>query len=73
MLGMADAALGHKDDAIREGRRAAELLPVSKRFDRRRVCRSKYLAVIYAWTGEKDLALRTVNRRGEASRFSKLW
>src|SRR6266853_952038 len=30
VLGMADAALGHKDDAIREGRRAVELLPVTK-------------------------------------------
>jgi len=29
-LGMADAALGHKEDAIREGRRAVELLPVTK-------------------------------------------
>ena len=29
-LGMADAALGYKDDAIREGRRAAELVPVAK-------------------------------------------
>ena len=30
VLGMADAALGNKEDAIREGRRAAELVPVSK-------------------------------------------
>ena len=30
VLGMADAALGHKEDAIREGRRAVELLPVTK-------------------------------------------
>src|ERR1700730_15853750 len=29
-LGMTDAALGHKEDAIREGRRAVELLPVTK-------------------------------------------
>ena len=41
VLGMADAALGNKEDAIREGRRAAELLPVGKRFGRRRVCWSK--------------------------------
>jgi hypothetical protein len=27
VLGMADAALGHKEDAIREGRGAVELLP----------------------------------------------
>src|SRR5439155_26178984 len=30
VLGMADASLGNKEDAIREGRRAVELLPVSK-------------------------------------------
>ena len=30
VLGMADAALGNKEDAIREGRRAVELLPVTK-------------------------------------------
>ncbi len=33
----------------------------------------KYLAVIYAWTGEKDLAFEQLTRRGEASRFPKLW
>jgi TolB-like protein len=30
VLGMADAALGNKEDAIREGRRAVEVVPVSK-------------------------------------------
>jgi tetratricopeptide (TPR) repeat protein len=29
-LGMIDAALGYKEDALREGRRAVELLPVTK-------------------------------------------
>src|SRR5262249_28232020 len=29
-LGVVDAALGNKEDAIREGKRAVELLPVSK-------------------------------------------
>ena len=55
VLGMADAALGNKEDAIREGRRAVELLPVTKDA----IIGSllvKYLALIYAWTGEKDLA-----------------
>ena len=37
VLGMADAALGNKEDAIREGRRAAELVPVSKDAIERRV------------------------------------
>ena len=55
VLGMADAALGNKEDAIREGRRAVELLPVTKDAIRGALL-IKYLAVIYAWTGEKDLA-----------------
>jgi tetratricopeptide (TPR) repeat protein len=55
VLGMADAALGHKEDAIREGRRAVDLLPVSKNAIEGALL-IKYLAVVYAWTGEKDLA-----------------
>ena len=57
VLGMAAAALGHKDDAIREGRRAVELMPVSKDAIRGPLL-IQYLALIYAWTGEKDLALQ---------------
>jgi len=55
VLGMADAALGHKDDAIREGRRAVELLPVTKDSVVGALL-VENLALIYAWTGEKDLA-----------------
>jgi hypothetical protein len=55
VLGMADAALGNKEDAIREGRRAVELVPVSKNAIEGALL-TRYLAVIYAWTGEKDLA-----------------
>jgi TolB-like protein/class 3 adenylate cyclase/Tfp pilus assembly protein PilF len=57
VLGMADAALGHKEDAIHEGRRAVELMPVTKDA----VTGSELLrnlAIIYAWTGEKELALK---------------
>jgi TolB-like protein/Tfp pilus assembly protein PilF len=60
VLGMADAALGNKEDAIREGRRAAELVPVSKDAIRGPLL-IQYLAVIYAWTGEKDLALEQLS------------
>jgi len=56
-LGLIDAGLGRKDDAIREGRRAVELVPVSKDvIDGADLILN--LAVIYAWTGEKDLALK---------------
>jgi TolB-like protein/class 3 adenylate cyclase/Tfp pilus assembly protein PilF len=60
VLGMADAALGHKDEAIREGRRAVELMPVSKDAIRGSLL-IQYLAVIYAWAGEKDLALEQLS------------
>ncbi len=56
LLGMIDAALGRKDDTIREGRRAVELLPVSKDSINGALA-VEYLAVIYAWTGENDAAL----------------
>jgi TolB-like protein/class 3 adenylate cyclase/Flp pilus assembly protein TadD len=57
ILGLIDAGLGRKDDAIREGRRAVELVPVSKdAIDGTNLILN--LAVIYAWTGEKDLALK---------------
>jgi TolB-like protein/class 3 adenylate cyclase/Tfp pilus assembly protein PilF len=56
VLGMIDAALGRKEDAIREGRRAVELLPVTQD-SLTGALLAEHLAVIYAWTGEKDLAL----------------
>ncbi len=55
-LGMIDAALGNKKEAAPEGRRAVELLPVSKDSINGALL-VQYLAVIYAWTGQKDLAL----------------
>jgi serine/threonine-protein kinase len=64
-LGVIDAALGNKEDAIREGRRAVELMPVSKgSIEGAMVIR--YLAVIYAWTGDKD---RAVERLNEAAKL----
>jgi TolB-like protein/Flp pilus assembly protein TadD len=56
VLGMSNAALGRKEDAIREGRRAVELLPVTKDMMAGGVVLVN-LAIIYAWTGEKELAL----------------
>ena len=60
MLGQIDAGLGRKDDAVREGLRACELPPSSKdqwgfpTF-------VGHLAMIYAWTGDKDLALEQLD------------
>jgi tetratricopeptide (TPR) repeat protein len=60
LLGMIDAGLGRKEEAIREGRRACELLPISKdAVDG--VAFVVNLAQIYAWTGEKDRAIEQLN------------
>jgi len=55
MLGLIDAGLGRKEDALHEGRRAVELLPAEKdALDGSAAV--KYLAMIAAWVGDKDLA-----------------
>jgi TolB-like protein/predicted Ser/Thr protein kinase/Tfp pilus assembly protein PilF len=64
-LGVVDAALGNKEDATREGERAVELMPVSKSaIDGAMFI--QYLAVIYAWTGDKD---RAIERLTEAAKL----
>lgn len=59
VLGLIDAGLGRKEEAIREGRRGVELLPITKNsIDGGELM--KYLGVIYAWCGEKDLAVAQI-------------
>lgn len=60
LLGMIDAGLGRKEDAIMEGRRAVELLPVSKDA-MSGASLVEHLALIYAWTGEKEQACQQLN------------
>jgi tetratricopeptide (TPR) repeat protein len=55
VLGVIDAALGRKEEALREGRRALELLP-AKKDPINGTLMIKYLAMIAAWVGEKNLA-----------------
>ena len=55
VLGVIDAGLGRKEDALREGRRAIELLPVTKDSINGAHMIS-FFAVVAAWVGEKDLA-----------------
>jgi serine/threonine-protein kinase len=55
VLGVIDAALGRKEEALSEGRRAVELLPVEKDSVNGMIM-IKYLPMIAAWVGEKDLA-----------------
>ncbi len=60
-LGLTDAMLGRRSEAIQEGKRACEILPytrdswVGPTFD-------NYLAMIYAACGEKDAALKQLDR-----------
>jgi tetratricopeptide (TPR) repeat protein len=58
-LGMIDAGLGRKEEALREGRHACELVPISKdAIDG--VVLAVNLAQIYSWTDEKDLAIEQI-------------
>ncbi|PYL02905.1 MAG: hypothetical protein DME32_05350, partial [Verrucomicrobia bacterium] len=55
-MGLIDAALGRKGEALREAQKAIELRPIS----RDAVEGPQYvtnLALVYAWTGERDRAL----------------
>jgi serine/threonine protein kinase/Tfp pilus assembly protein PilF len=55
VLGLIDAALGRKDEALQEARRAVELTPVEKE-SLTGPHMIKYLAMTAAWAGDKDLA-----------------
>jgi serine/threonine protein kinase/Tfp pilus assembly protein PilF len=59
VLGLIDAALGRKEEALREGRRAVELLPVEKDSINGAVMIA-CLATIAAWIGDKDLACQEI-------------
>jgi len=57
VLGMSEAALGNKEDALRHSRRAVEFLPVTRdALTGAEILRN--LAITYAWAGEKDLAIK---------------
>jgi tetratricopeptide (TPR) repeat protein len=55
VLGLIDAALGRKEDALREARRAMELLPVEKDSIKGALIIA-YSAIIAAWVGDQELA-----------------
>jgi TolB-like protein/class 3 adenylate cyclase/Tfp pilus assembly protein PilF len=57
VLAMIDAALGHKDEALEEGRRAIALTPLEKDVANGSLV-LQYFAITAAWTGEKELALQ---------------
>jgi len=56
VLGMSEAGLGNRHDALAHGRRAIELFPISKdAMAGAEILRN--LAITYAWAGEKELAI----------------
>src|SRR3989440_1027409 len=65
-LGLIDAALGRKQEALSEGRRAIELVPAAQEAMRgpsnnEGSTRTRF-AMICAWAGERDLALEQLER-----------
>jgi len=62
VLGLIDAALGRKDLALDEGRRAIALMPLEKDFINGSLV-LQYFAITAAWAGEKDLALQQLEAR----------
>ena len=75
VLAIADAGLGRNQQAIEEGQRACDLAPFEQNnFDAPTVrCN---LAVVYAWTGENDLAIaelsKLINRPAMGSGIAQL-
>ena len=61
MLALIDAKLGEKEKAIQEGRTACDMLPIAKDATDG-VLLITNLASIYALTGEKDLALKQLDK-----------
>jgi tetratricopeptide (TPR) repeat protein len=61
VLGLIDAALGRKEEAVREGRQAVQFLPVEKDAING-AAMMKYLSVIAAWTGDKDFACEELEK-----------
>jgi TolB-like protein/Tfp pilus assembly protein PilF len=71
VLGLIDAALGRKEEALREGRRAMELLPVEKD-SINGAHMIEYFAITAAWVGEKDVACEQLARTEQLTGFGTI-
>src|SRR5438445_328592 len=71
VLGLIDAALGRKELALEEGRRAIALTPVEKDVNNgSRVL--QYFAITAAWAGEKEFALQQLEAGLRAPQASQM-
>ena len=68
---MIDAALGRKDLALEEGRRAIALMPIEKDLINGSGV-LQYFAITAAWAGDKELALRQLETGLRAPSASQL-
>src|SRR5947209_13317137 len=68
ILALIDAGLGRKDEALREVRRALELVPMEKD-STNALHMIHYSAIVYAWVGEKDLALQNLAKAAQLPGF----
>src|SRR5438309_6935269 len=74
MLSLIDVGLCRKNEALSEGRRAIELIPM-KKDSMNGTNMVRYLAIIAAWVGDKDLAceqLASVIRRPSNVSYGQL-
>ena len=63
-LGLIDAGLGRKEDALREGRQALELVPLTKDAPGGALM-IQFFAIICGWVGEHDLAFEHLERAAQ--------
>jgi tetratricopeptide (TPR) repeat protein len=63
-LGVVDAALGNRQEAIREGELAIKLMPAKESAIEGSVL-IQYLAIIHAWTGDKDRAIELLTEAAQ--------
>jgi serine/threonine-protein kinase len=64
ILALIDAGLGRKEEALREVRRAVELVPMEKDSGNA-IHMIEYSAIVYAWISEKDLALQNLAKAAQ--------
>jgi hypothetical protein len=64
ILALIDAGLGRKEEALRESRRAVELVPVEKD-SINGADMIHYSAIVAAWVGDKELALQDLAKAAQ--------